>query len=160
MTDIQRAARTVTAAKLLSDVAKAEAETARAELAEHMRCTGTERVRVSGDAGENLGAVSLAQGRLSARVVDEAAFDAWAADRYPSERVMTVRPAFRERLLSTMAKLGDPVDPDTGEVVPGVELVRGEPYLTVRPTNEARERMSALLASTGLLELETGDAAS
>lgn len=159
MTDIQRAARELTAAKVLADVAKQRTAAAREQLTAHMRDTGTERVRVSGDDGRDLGAVSLARGRLLARVCDEAAFMKWVADRYPTEVVTVVRPAFVQRLMAEATTLQDPVDRQTGEVIPGVELIRGEPYLTVRPTPEARERMQSLLSSAGLLELESGDAA-
>src|SRR5690606_41618909 len=76
--------------------------------------------------------LSLSRGRPSARVVDEIAFAAWVAQRYPSEIVQSVRPAFAKRLLDEAAKLGDPVDPQTGEVMPGVEAAQGEPHLTVR----------------------------
>ena len=161
MTDVQSLARVITAGKLLADAARAEGEQARAELAEHMRQTGTERVRVTDDDGWDLGAVSLSRGRPSARVVDEIAFAAWVAQRYPSEIVQSVRPAFAKRLLDEAAKLGDPVDPQTGEVMPGVEVGQGEPHLTVRPSAEAKTRMAALLAEArGLLALGGGDAAS
>lgn len=158
--NVQNAARIVTAVKVLSDAAKAEGAAAREELLAHMRSTGTERVRVSDEHGENLGAVSLASGRLTPRITDESAFVAWVAQRHPGEveEVLVVSPGWRERLLAAMARLGDPVDPETGEVVPGVELVRGEPYLTVRPTDEARQRMRGLVVNAGLVALGSGDA--
>lgn len=152
MTDIRNAARIAMASKLLADAAREEGAAARQVLEEQMRRDGAERIRVTGDNATDYGTVVLAAGRRTARVVNESAFAKWAADRYPDEVVPTVRPAFRDRLLAHAARTGDPVD-EQGEVMPGVEIAQGDPYLNVRPTGEARDRMRTALAAQGLLIL-------
>lgn len=156
MSEIKDLARVAMASKLLADAARAEGDAARAELAALMAGDGLERVRVLGDDSTDYGTVVLAAGRRTAKVVDPAAFAAWVAARYPDEVVTAVRPAFEARLLAAATKVGDPVDVGTGELIPGVDLTQGEPYLTTRPSVEAKDRMRAALADNGLLSLVSG----
>lgn len=156
MADMQAAARLVMATRLIGDAVKEETDAARVAARELMQQAGAERVRVTDQHGANLGAVTLAAGRTTARVSDESAFVRWVADRYPTEVEQIVRDAFRRRLLSEAGKAGDPVDTETGEVIPGVAIEQGEPYVTVRPTDVARDRMRTMLANSGLLALTSG----
>lgn len=152
MSDMKELARVALASKVLADAARDEGAQAREALAAQMAEVGSERVRVK-DNDVDYGTLVLASGSRRAQVTDEKAFVDWVAERYPDEMVLLVRPAFRERLLSSATKLGDPVDPDTGELIPGVEISQGAPYLTVRPSSVAKERMRAALSSQGLLML-------
>lgn len=153
MADMQQAARTTMAAKLITDVVATEHKPAKADLLALMVDAGVERVRVADDTGANLGAVSLARGGAKARVTDPVAFAAWVAARYPDELMQVVRPAFMGKVLDAATAASAPVDVATGEVVPGVDIVAGEPYVTVRPTADAKERMRETLLSSGLLQL-------
>lgn len=160
MSDLQAAARRVVAAKLIGDALKEEADQARKSTLELMDQLGAERVRVTDESGANLGSVSVAAGRVSVRVVDERAFVAWVAKNHPSELVQVVRESFKEKVLASAKAKAEPGDntavgPD-GEVVPGLEVVHGTPYVTTRPTAEARERMRDLLRGSGLFELTSG----
>lgn len=157
MTEMQSATRLVMATRLIGDVLKEETDAAKVTARELMDQAGAERVRVNDEHGTNLGTVSLAAGRVSARVTDEAAFLAWVQCNHPDETQTVVRDAFRRKVLDgavAKADHGDPtaVGPD-GEVVPGVEVVHGQPYLACRPTPEARDRMRTMLANSGLLAL-------
>lgn len=156
MSEIKELARVAMASKVLADAAKAEGETARAELAERMASDGLERVRVLGDDSADYGTVVLAAGRRVAAVTDEETFVKWVNSRYPGEVVLAVRPAFRRRLLDAATRAGIAVDTETGEVIPGVDITAGEPYLTARPSTEAKDRMRAALADNGLLSLVSG----
>ncbi len=142
-------------AKLVADVVKGEGDKARAEIDAAMAVLGVERLRVTDDAGEDAGTLSRTPGRTSARVTDEAAFEQWVAERYPDQMVMSVRPGFRERLLFAAAQSGDPVDAQ-GELIPGVEVVTAEPYVSFRASAGAKSRMRDLLVSSGLLALTDG----
>lgn len=153
MDDMKAAARTTMAAKLIADVVAAEHKPVKASLLGHMVDGGVERVRVTDDDGTNLGAVSLACGDPKAKVTNPAAFTAWVASRYPDEMVHTVRDSFAKKLLDGATAAGDPVD-SQGEAIPGVEMVPGEPYVTVRPAAGARERMRDTLLRSGLLQLQ------
>lgn len=156
MGDMQAAARTTMAAKLITDVVAAEHRPAKADLLVLMVDAGVERVRVTDDSGANLGAVSLARSAAKAKLTDPAAFTAWVAARYPGELMQVVREAFTQKILAGATAAEAPVDVATGEVVPGVELVAGEPYVTVRPSADARDRMRETLLSSGLLRLPAG----
>lgn len=156
MSEIKDLARVTMAAKLIADAARDQGSPAREELAAVMAFDGLERARVLGDDGTDFGTVVLAAGRRTAKVTDPAVFLAWVTARYPDEIVQTVRAAFQERLLAAATKAGDPVDVSTGELIPGVELTQGEPYLTTRPTAEAKDRMRAALSANGLLALVSG----
>lgn len=149
-------ARVAMASKVLGDAAKEEGAAARAALGQQMIDGGVERVRVTGDDAE-YGTVVCVPGRKSAGIVDDAAFTAWVAARYPDQMVMSVRPSFRELLLGRATRLGDPVDKETGELIPGVTMRQGDPYLTVKPNADARDRMKTALANHGLLMLGSAE---
>jgi hypothetical protein len=153
---MQGAVRLVMATRLVGDVVKEETDAAKVVARELMTAAGAERVRVLDQHGTNMGAVTLAAGRSSARVTDERAFGRWVEDRYPTEVERIVRDAFRRRLLAEAAKAGDPVDTATGEVIPGVVVEQGDPYIVARPTEDARDRMRTMLANSGLLALASG----
>jgi hypothetical protein len=155
VTDLQKAARTVATAKLIADVVKGEGDRARAEIDAAMAELGVERLRVADGDGGDAGTLSRTAGRTSARVTDEAAFERWVAERHPDQMVLSVRPGFRERLLFAAANAGAPVDSDLS-VIPGVEVVTGEPYVSFRASAGAKSRMRDLLASSGLLALTDG----
>jgi hypothetical protein len=157
VSNLQDVGRTVIAAKLVADVVGAEGRAAKAKLLTDMVEQGVERIRVKGDDNANLGAVSLTAGDPSAKVVDEQAFTDWVTKRYPAAVVPVVVPAFRKKLLDAATAAGDPVDTETGEVIPGVELIPGEPYLTCRPTDVARERMRETLTTSGLLAITSAE---
>lgn len=146
------------AAKLIADAVKAEHDPVKASLLAAMRDGGVERVRVADDDGSDLGAVSLGQRKPAAKVTDPQAFTAWVAKNYPGEIVQSVRESFTAKLLAAATATGEPIDTATGAVIPGMELAAGEPYLTVRPTAEAKQRMRDTLLSSGLLRLPSGGA--
>jgi hypothetical protein len=156
MTDMKTLARTVVAAKLVADEIKARGDEAKAELLYEMTAAGAERVRVTDEDGTDLGPVTVGAGRVSAAVVDEAAFVEWVAATYPEAIVRTVSPDVRLRLLNAAKKAGEPVDVATGEVIPGVDITQGANYVSARPSAEAKERMRELLNGSRLLELAGG----
>lgn len=155
MSDLQRAAQLAMGTKLLADVVRDESAAARQVLAERMAESGSERVRVSDSAGASVGTVSVVNKAPTAQVTDPKAFADWAKQRYPEAVHTSVDPVWTDRLLRGATAKGAPVDPE-GEVIPGVEIVTPEPYLTVRPTAEARDRMRTMLANSGLLALPAG----
>jgi len=98
--------------------------------------------------GSHLGFVTLARGKRQTRVDDEA-FTEWVEQRWPTEIVKTVRPAFRRKLLEQALKLGAVID-DQGEVCPAVELELGEPYPTTQLDAEADITIAGLLSKGAL----------
>lgn len=160
MNEVQPAARALLALRLVEAYVKDEIDGARFGAREAMATVGAERVRVTDDRDANLGTVTLAVGRVTAKVTDEQAFLAWVRKNHPGELVETVRDSFRRKVLDeavAKAEAGDPtaVGPD-GEVLPGVEVVHGLPYLACRPTDEARRRMREVLSTSPLRALTSG----
>jgi hypothetical protein len=82
--------------------------------------------------GVRLGKFTKTRGRLTPTITDERKFLQWVQDRYPDEIEQTIRPAFRTKILDTAKKHGEAVDLSTGEVVPGIELRHGDPYISFR----------------------------
>lgn len=125
--------------------AGAEAATARAALEADARAElerdGTAPTwRIPG-----LATVPLGTTKPRVDVVDGDAYMVWLLDRYPDEVQPSVRPAFDIRLRAEAAKLGDPVDPRTGELIPGLRFVPGGQAkgVSVRAADGVKERMAA-----------------
>lgn len=82
--------------------------------------------------GTPLGKVTKSRGRQTPTVIDEPAFTAWVKARYPTEITETVRGSFTTRVLMSAKAYGAAVDESTGEVIPGVELRSGNPFISWR----------------------------
>lgn len=117
----------------------------------------------------DLGTVALSVSHEAVVVADEDAFTKWVAERYPTEvvQVLRVRPAWRAGFLDRAgaypAAVGElvAVDPETGEIVPGL-VVRpgGQPVgITIRPSTEAKQVYAAVAErSLKRLALDAGPA--
>ena len=70
-------------------------------------------------------------GRSSVKVMDETAFVAWAIDNAPD--ALSYKPKVSALKDMDRADDGHLVAPDTGEIVPGVVEVVGEPTYSVKP---------------------------
>lgn len=81
--------------------------------------------------GTEVATVARAGGKTSARVTDPAKFLAWVQGSHPAEVEPVVRSSYQTALLAAIDSAGDAIDPDSGEVVPGVEFTTGTAYLTV-----------------------------
>lgn len=105
--------------------------------------------RLAGEIGSShLGFVTLARGKRSTRV-DEDAFTEWVAQRWPTEIVQSVRPAFRAKLLSQALDRGAVID-DDGVVCEAVTVGSGEPYPTTQLDEQADTTVAELLAKGAL----------
>jgi hypothetical protein len=92
-------------------------------------------------------------------VSDHVRFQRWVAKRYPTEieEVLVVRPAWLGDFLKRCQTNDlDAVDPDTGEIVPGLTVLPGGSFagVSIRATGAAKEVFGAL-ANHGLRELAT-----
>jgi hypothetical protein len=112
-----------------------------------------------------VGAVTLANGRTGSAIADEAAYRAWVERTHPEEieTVTRVRPDFTDRLKAVARKLGEPVDPATGEQVPGLVVTQGDPYPMVTPAEDAAGHIARAWRAGelndvvgGLLAIESG----
>ena len=97
--------------------------------------------------GAVLGHVSMAKGRKSAKVIDEARLLEFVRDRHPTEVEVTerVRPAFLKQLLDDVLRKGALVDTDGVVVNYLVDVVEGEPYPISKLVEDADGHISGLL---------------
>lgn len=81
--------------------------------------------------GREVATLTLAGGNETPKITDEGRFLAWVQKAHPTETEVIVRPDYAKNLLEQMAKAGRPVDPRTGETVPGVEFEATTAYVAV-----------------------------
>ncbi|GGQ48580.1 hypothetical protein [Streptomyces asoensis] len=127
-------ARTVAVLSTLHDAIGDQLKGAKKELEAGLRKakdeTGTQKIAVSLDEGEDVGTVSLVQPKAAAAVTDAKAFTDWVMQNYSGEitrRFVTeVTPGFQKKILTeiTAAGVAEWADPETGVIheVPGVAM--------------------------------------
>lgn len=108
--------------------------------------------------GQPLGKATLTAGRARLVVTDEAALLSWLKQQHPTEVVESPNPAYLKALEARAKEVGGVID-NAGEVVPGVELQAGEPYVSVRKDKDAPLLVAQMLSSgqialDGIKELE------
>jgi hypothetical protein len=157
MTDLQATARRAVGAKLVADQIKDIEKQAKAELLERMQKLGVRTLDVAGTGDSNMAVISKTPGKVTAKVTDERALLEWVKANRPDQLRTLVEEAYVKSLLTLAAEHGAAVDEATGEVIPGIEVETGEPFLSTRPTAEAKARMKDLLAGSPLLELAGGE---
>jgi hypothetical protein len=118
--------------KTLADDVEMAIRDGRTVLKEVMNGQGIKSLSAKLPDGTPVATLSYVAGTPSPRITDPAKFLAWVQEAHPTETEVIVRPGYTETLLKAMKDSGRAVDPRTGEVVPGVEFSRGEPY--IRPT--------------------------
>jgi hypothetical protein len=148
---IEDLARRAVVERVVADKVKASQADTKAALMDAME-VGDRKVAKIGDT--SVGYVIITKGRQTWRVSDPAALLAWVKANMPTEVVVTesVRESYVTALLNGAKAAGAPVDPRTGEVVPGIEVAEGDPYASVRP-NEAAEVAVAEAWNSGELDL-------
>lgn len=100
--------------------------------------------RKAGRLGETkIGTASLVTGRTTARVTDETALIKWVATNHPDEITEAVRTAYVNKLLTDAKTYGDAVDVTTGELIPGITVSAGNPYVRVESAQDAAETITA-----------------
>lgn len=131
--------------KLLSTQVKATRETLAGEVVAEWKAKDRNAAVLPG--GTTIGTVTLASGSTKAGVSDEDEFMAWVLETHPEEieqvKVTRVKPGFAERILAHARRAGEPIDPETGEIVPGVTVKDGDPYPLVRLESDAAQLVSA-----------------
>lgn len=110
--------------------------------------------------GPVVASVTLNKGRTLAHISDGPVFEDWVKANHPDQIIEVtqtyVDPGYIARLLSAARKLGEAVDAETGEIVPGVEVGTGEPYPSVRLADDARNHIAKAWADGSLAELVSG----
>lgn len=106
-----------------------------------------DRLNITSSAGVVLGSVTMANGRVTARVVDVRAFTAWVQQHCPDEVQTTVREAFRLAVLQASRKAGEPCAPDGTLDVPGVVVAIGDPVPQIRRSDEAAAEIDRMFTA-------------
>lgn len=118
----------------LHDAIGDELKTAKKELEAGLRAakaeTGTQKISVSLDEGQDIGTVSLVQPKAAAAIADDEKFKAWVIEHFATEVerkfVTSVKPGFQKKLLAEISAAGVAqwADPESGVIhdVPGVEM--------------------------------------
>lgn len=144
LTDAEKLAALETYLKTLEPIAKA----LRAQVTADMGARRVERVGAYLPDGTKMAAVGYSGGRKTAKVTDSAAALKWCQAQYPEAIVQAINPAFLKAITDHSAKVGfvgEPgVDPHTGELLTFIEVVQGNPYVTVTTTTEGVDRLAAL----------------
>jgi hypothetical protein len=144
-------ARTVAVLSTLHDAIGDQLKDAKKELETGLKAakaeSGTQKISVSLDEGQDIGTVSLVQPKASAAVTDSEKFTAWVIENFATEVerkfVTSVKPAFQKKLLAeiTAAGIAEWADPETGVVheVPGIAMQGRAAYtrLTVPDAGKA-----------------------
>lgn len=115
--------------------------------------------------GTKVASVSLSGGGKSAILLNDRDFFEWVKAVHPDETQVVVRESFRKKILDASAKAGRPVDPVTGETVPGVAMTDKVPYVSVRFTKDGKDAIvqawrDGTLTGIDLIEplaIESGD---
>lgn len=141
----------ILAGTLITGELKGRAE--RAELVEIMTEQDVQQTPVRDADGVELGKASLCGASAKAKVVDEDALLQWVKANRTDQLRTVVEPAYVKALLKLADSEGAAVDETTGEVIPGIEHVGGEPFVKVTPNALAKDRMSELIHDSGLLQL-------
>jgi len=76
---------------------------------------------------------SWVKGRQKITVTNDTELLAWVKEHRPTELVESVNPAY----IKSFKAVGGVVIDSQGEPVPGVEVIEGEPYVTVRASDDA-----------------------
>jgi hypothetical protein len=131
------ALRDVTLKTLADDVTEA-IKTGRTDLKTVMQDMGIKSLSAKLPDGTPVATLTLAGGQEAPRITDQAKYLAWVQQAHPTETETIVRSGYTEALLKAMKDSGRPVDPRTGEVVPGVEFAATDPYITPSFTRTGR----------------------
>jgi hypothetical protein len=81
--------------------------------------------------GTKVGKVYRGGGNSLPVITDPEKFLAWVQEHRPGEVVPSVRESYQKALLEAIKKAGAPVDPETGEAVPGVEFKESKAFVAV-----------------------------
>lgn len=108
---------------------------------------------VTGRYGDRLIAkAAMTRGRTKLAVTDEHELLDWVRRNYPTEIIESVNPAFLTQIERAAKTVGAPIDA-AGEVIPGLELQQGDPYVSVRRAPDALATVAFML-SEGLISLD------
>ena len=119
------------------DVIKRQAEAA-------FTATGTSQAIPALPDGTKIAAVTLTGGDSKSAYIDsDNDLLAWVLKEHPDEVELVIRDGYKKKLLDAAKKAGQPIDPATGETVPGIAVKDSKPYVSIRFKAGAKEAVAA-----------------
>jgi hypothetical protein len=146
--DMRDAAARAVAWQIIEQTAKTHKDAAKAELA---ALEPGDTIAGKWD-GQLLGKATKTAGRTKLVVTDEQRLVEWLQYSHPEEITISPNAAYLKALESKARDVGQVID-NQGEIVPGCELVHGEPYVSVRKEKDAPFVVAQLL-SGGRIQLD------
>lgn len=148
---------------VIADAAKERKDQLRAQLQDALDTLGADAVRAELPDGTRVARTAMVVPAATATVTDEDMFvkHVSVASPHNVQTLVLVREAYRKLLLERLVPGpdGQAVDPDTGELVPGVAFRERAPYVSTRFDKGGRDAVvDALRSGTVALDL-TGEAA-
>ena len=117
--------------------------------------TGTNQAIPELPDGTPVATVSLAGGNSKgASVTSPAVLLAWVQENHPGEITHIIRDNYLKKLLDTAKAEGRPVDPATGEVVPGITVKDSTPYVSVRMKPGGKDAIIAAWRAGQLADID------
>jgi hypothetical protein len=138
---------------VIADAAKTRKDEIRYALADALDDVGADSVRAELPDGTRVAKSTLMTPNPKPVVSDEAAFTGWVEGFRPDEIIKTVRDSYKRVVLERLAATpdGTAIDPETGEVVPGVRFTTGASYVSTRFEKEGRAAIVEAIRE-GLIE--------
>jgi hypothetical protein len=152
VTDLQGLAVQSVALRVLGDKVAERAAAVKQELADAMT-VGDRKTAALGD-GTVVGSITYAKASWTAKVTDSRALARWVQLHYPDEVEPTVRPAFLSAILAASKQACLPMTPDGTLDVPGIAVVKGDPYISIRPDKAAEPALIDAIRANQALALE------
>lgn len=146
-------ARVALAAKVIGDHLKTLAEGDRETLRELLAVEDVDRMTIRADDGTELGKITRTGRTPKASITDEAAFMAWVKANRPDQIRTIVDTEYRRAVIKRAAADGIAADPETGEVIPGIEVGESEGGIRVTDNAASRNLGKALLLGHNVLQL-------
>jgi hypothetical protein len=140
--------------KVLSDEITGRIQVLKDAAEAGFNATGTSQSVPELPDGTKVATASLSGGGPSASVADENALLAWVEANHPGELVTSVRPSYKEKLLAAAKEAGRPVDPATGEVVPGITVSKSTPFISLRFKRGGKDAIVAAYRAGQLADID------
>ena len=132
---------------VIADAAKSRKDELRDRLGDALDGLGVDAVRAELPDGTRISKSTLIAPTAKATVVDETAFVDWVYESRPGEVIQTVRDSYKRAVLERLVETetGDALDPETGELIPGIRFTTRGSYVSTRFEKEGRDAIVAAI---------------
>jgi hypothetical protein len=130
--------------KVLLDEISSHMEAVKARAGAAFKASGASQTVPELPDGTKVATVSYSGGGgNSAYISSEDALLAWVLANHPDEVEMVIRDGYKKKLTDAAKKTGTPIDPATGEIVPGITVKASRPFVSIRFKPGGKEAVAA-----------------